>query len=304
VLPLIPHRKPFWFEVLNQDRYEGLSLAAPFSLCVESRFFNIFSNNIFDLTPPFGYDLYMCNMCNSRRGSNMLEDAFGFRVWSNFLSKEGKTEPGGDPTDSLGVKASALVMPKLDYKPADLHKVLTKASLDAHLKIHKRYVDKTRELTHGTEFADMPLSKVVVESGKKDKKLFQNASQAWNHAFYWLSISPPGQDTSPTGALLDAVNKSYGSVDECRAQMASTANKFFGSGWLWIVRDGDTPAVITTMNAGNPLTEKTTPIACIDLWEHAYFLDYKDDRESYVDSAIKDLLNWGFADRNWQASES
>ena len=226
----------------------------------------------------------------------MLDNIFGLRNWATLLNK-------GIHKDVINkdVKASDVVMPELPYKSNALDPVLSSTFIEAHLRIHKKYVDKTRELVDGTDFASMSLDEVVKASYKKDIAVFNNAGQAWNHAFFWMSISPPGQDTAPTGNLLSAINKEFETVDNCRHRLIQEANKLFGSGWLWVVRDGDTPAIITTKNADNPLTKNLVPILCLDLWEHSYFGDYEDDRMSYIDSAVKDLFNWGFADKNWDA---
>jgi len=233
----------------------------------------------------------------------MLEQALGLRAWSDRLRKQDSEGKGEKPvSDPLQMKASELILPKLHYEPTALVPALTKPAIKSHLRIHKRYVTKTNELTRGTEYKDMTLQKVVVASAKDNKELFHNASQAWNHAFFWLSISPPGKDTSPIGNLLSAVQKEFKSVEACRNRMKEEAGKLFGSGWLWLVRDGDTPVVLVTKNADSPLTSGVTPIVCLDLWEHVYYLDYQDDREAYVDTAVTDLLNWGFAGRNWEAS--
>lgn len=228
----------------------------------------------------------------------MLEKALSLGEWAVVL--KAKT-----PEDEKNT-VSDLVMPELPFKAGDLDPILSRSTIDAHQQIHKKYVDRTRELVRGTPYAEMSLGEVVRKSAvqEKDSKLFRNVSQAWNHAFYWLSISPPGQDTAPKGSLLDAVNEKYGSIEECREAIIHEASRMFGSGYVWVVQEEDEPEILLTKDAMTPLAEEDLrPVLCLDLWEHAYYLDYEGDRKSYIDSAVKQLLNWGFADRNWEGSD-
>jgi len=229
----------------------------------------------------------------------MLEKALHLDCWAQILKRK---EPSDD---SEGMTTSDLVMPELPFKPSDLDPVLSSSSVDAHQQIHKGYVDRSRELVRGTSYADMTLKEAVEEAAKKDKdsELFRNLSQAWNHAFYWMSISPPGQGTAPKSALLEAVNKKYGSIDKCRDTIIEEASKMFGSGYVWVVQDKEELSVVLTKDAATPLAEGLKPLLCLDLWEHAYYLDYEGDRMSYIDSGVKELLNWGFADRNWEGGD-
>lgn len=227
----------------------------------------------------------------------MLEKVLHLTCWADILKAK---KPDTDEAKT----AADLLMPELPFKPGDLDPILSRSTIDAHQQIHKNYVDRTRELVRGTPYADMSLGEVVRRSAQqeRDSKLFRNASQAWNHAFYWLSISPPGQDTAPKGSLLDAVNGKFGSIEECRDALVQESSKMFGSGYVWLVQEEDELTVVLSKDAMSPLAEDLRPLLCLDLWEHAYYLDYEGDRKSYVDSGIKQLLNWGFADRNWEGS--
>lgn len=228
----------------------------------------------------------------------MLEKSLNLRCWSTLLKAQEETAE-----ETSGRKAGELVMPELSYKAGELDPVLSSKTIDAHLQLQKKYVDRTRELVSGTEYADMALPEVIEKLGDTRDRLFHNAAQAWNHAFYWMSISPPGQDTAPTGSLLEAVEGEFGGIDECRDEIIRQASTLFGSGWVWLVQEDDKPVVVLSKDAGTPLSDKgLRPILCVDLWEHSYYLDYEIDRKSYIDSAVKQLLNWGFADRNWQGS--
>jgi Fe-Mn family superoxide dismutase len=232
----------------------------------------------------------------------ILEKALSIERWSNCVLKADRSVPLPHDEDFSSQKAGHLVLPALQFKPKALGGMLTNHALGAHMQIHKKYVDKTRELVADTDLAEKPLLDVIKEVGKEDKNgsLFRNASQAWNHAFYWMSISPPGQDTSPKDELLDAVKAEYGDIDACREKMIDEAAKLFGSGWLWLVKIGDKPEIVLSKDAMSPLLQESMlPLLCIDLWEHAYFYDYYSDKGSYLNNAVNGLLNWRFADRNW-----
>lgn len=229
----------------------------------------------------------------------MLEEALSLGKWSRILKQKRGAEEGDE------LPASKIVMTELPFKPSELDPVLSSSTVDAHQRIHKDYIDRTRELVQGTPYAEMSLREVVRRSGEneKDSDLFRNAAQAWNHAFYWLSISPPGQDTAPRGDLLDIIREKFGSIEACREKIIGVADESFGSGYVWVVQEEDTVSVLLTKDAMTPIAKGLKPLLCLDLWEHAYYLDYEGDRMSYVDSGVKELLNWGFADRNWENTD-
>jgi len=228
----------------------------------------------------------------------MLEKTLGLRGWSSLL-KQKMPQEETSPPEARPV-AGRLVMPKLHFHAHDIGKVLKKHTLDAHLRLHKGYVDKTRELVQGTEYADMTLDEVLKKLKDEKSELNTNASQAWSHAYYWLSISPPGIGTAPVGPLLEAVSKTFGSVDKCRNELIKAGQGIVGSGWIWAVKNKDKPEVIVCKDAATPYREEgLVPLLCIDVWEHAYYLDYTADRDAYLDAAVKDLINWKFADRFW-----
>ena len=127
--------------------------------------------------------------------------------------------------------------------------------------------------------------------------IFNNAAQVWNHTFYWKSLSPKGGGEPPAG-LKQKIEASFGSVDACRKELATAATTQFGSGWAWLVRNGNNLQVIKTGNADLPLTSGSTPLLAIDVWEHAYYLDYQNRRPDYVNAVIDKLINWNFAADN------
>jgi superoxide dismutase, Fe-Mn family len=231
----------------------------------------------------------------------MLEKSLGLNRWSgNVLKEQGPVPP--PESDMSLAEAGKLVLPALPYKARNLGGALSRQTIDAHMHLHKRYVDRVRELVTGTDFETMPLIKVVRAAHKDDKngELFRMAAQAWNHSLYWLSISPPGQDTSPKGDLLKAISSEFGSLDDFRRELIDTANKSFGSVWLWLVKEDDKPKIVVSKDAMTPaVVESMKPLFCIDLWEHAYYLDYYGDRRAYIDKAVLGLLNWRVADNNW-----
>ena len=141
--------------------------------------------------------------------------------------------------------------------------------------------------------------KIITETaGKADKTaIFNNAAQAWNHTFYWSSLSPKGGGQPPTG-LKQEMEASFSSVDACKKELAAAATTQFGSGWAWLVLDGDKLKVVKTGNADLPLTKGMKPLLTLDVWEHAYYLDYQNRRADYVNAILDKLINWNFAADN------
>lgn len=196
--------------------------------------------------------------------------------------------------------ASPHVLPALPYAENALEPVISAKTIEFHYgKHHKGYVDQLNKLIAGTEFADLPLDKIIARTaGKPDKMaIFNNAAQAWNHTFYWKSMRSNGGG-EPPAALRQKMEASFGSVDACRKELASAAISQFGSGWAWLVLDGDKLKVAKTANADIPLTAGMKPLLTIDVWEHAYYLDYQNRRSDYVNAVIGKLVNWEFALQN------
>jgi Fe-Mn family superoxide dismutase len=163
----------------------------------------------------------------------------------------------------------------------------------------KAYVDNLNKLIAGTEFSGMPLEKIVTATAGKPENvaIFNNAAQAWNHTFYWKSMQPNGGGEPPV-YLLKQIEISFGNLEACKKELADAAISQFGSGWAWLAQDGDKLRVIKTSNADNPLTRMMNPILTIDVWEHAYYLDYQNRRADYVKDVIDKLINWDFAAGN------
>ena len=196
--------------------------------------------------------------------------------------------------------ATVYVLPPLPYAENALEPVISAKTMSFHYgKHHKAYVDNLNKLVVGTEFAGLPLEKIIIATaGKPDKAgIFNNASQAWNHAFYWKSLTPNGGGEVPA-ALKTKIEASFGTVDACKKELATAATTQFGSGWAWLVLDGDKLKVVKTGNADVPLTTGMKPLLTIDVWEHAYYLDYQNRRPDYVNAVLDKLVNWEFAAQN------
>ena len=187
-------------------------------------------------------------------------------------------------------------LPKLPFDMNALAPHISEETLEYHYgKHHKTYVDNLNKLIPGTEFENLSLEDIIKKSSGG---IFNNAAQIWNHSFYWNCLSPKGGE--PAGALADAINKSFGSIDEFKQKFSQTAITTFGSGWGWLVKNaaGDLE-IVSTSNAGCPLTDGKTPLLTCDVWEHAYYIDYRNARPKYVETFWK-LVNWDFVANNFK----
>jgi len=197
-------------------------------------------------------------------------------------------------------KTGSHTLPPLPYADNALDPVISANTLGFHYgKHHKTYVDNLNKLITGTDVADLSLEEIIRSTaGKADKTgIFNNAAQVWNHTFYWNSLSPNGGG-EPSAALKQKIEASFGSVEACKKELATAATTQFGSGWAWLVKDGDKLQVTKTSNADLPLTKGMKPLLTIDVWEHAYYLDYQNRRVDYVNAVLNKLINWGFAADN------
>jgi superoxide dismutase, Fe-Mn family len=193
-----------------------------------------------------------------------------------------------------------VTLPALPYAENALEPVISAKTLSFHHgKHHRTYVETTNELIRGTEFADMRLEEIVkATAGKGDHTaIFHNAAQAWNHAFYWQCLKPKGGG-EPPAALKQRMEASFGSVEACKKELAAAAIAQFGSGWAWLVVDGEKLKVLKTADAETPVSQNLRPLLTIDVWEHAYYLDYQNKRADHVNALIDRLANWEFAAQN------
>ena len=192
-------------------------------------------------------------------------------------------------------------LPPLPYADTALEPLISANTLSFHYgKHHKAYVDNLNKLVEGKDLATMTLEQIInLSAGKADMAgVFNNAAQVWNHTFYWNSMKPDGGG-KPTGALAAAIDKDLGGYDQFKADLSAAAMTQFGSGWAWLVSDAGTLKIVKTGNAEVPLTKGQKPLLTIDVWEHAYYLDYQNLRAKYVETLIDKLLNWDFANANF-----
>jgi Fe-Mn family superoxide dismutase len=191
-------------------------------------------------------------------------------------------------------------LPPLPWADNALEPIISANTLSFHYgKHHKAYVDKLNELVAGKPFADMPLEQIVKVTfpDPEKKAIFNNAGQTWNHTFYWNSLRAKGGG-NPTGTLLSKINATFGSLDDMKKQLVDAGLTQFGSGWAWLVSDKGTLKIVKTANAETPLATGQAPLLTIDVWEHAYYLDYQNRRADYLKAVVDNILNWDFAAEN------
>lgn len=187
-------------------------------------------------------------------------------------------------------------LPPLPYAQDALQPHMSKETLEYHYgKHHKTYVDNLNKLVPGTEFEGKDLETIIKKSSGG---IFNNAAQVWNHTFFWNCLSPKGGG-EPTGPLAEAIKAEFGSFQAFKEKFSDTSVKQFGSGWGWLVKNKAGKLEITsTSNAGNPMTDGATPIMTCDVWEHAYYIDYRNKRPDFL-AAFWNLVNWDFISKNF-----
>jgi superoxide dismutase, Fe-Mn family len=191
-------------------------------------------------------------------------------------------------------------LPPLPFPDNALEPVISANTLSFHYgKHHKAYVDNLNNLVKGTDYESAPLERIITETaGKPDKVgIFNNGAQVWNHTFYWNCLRG-GAGGKPTGRIAQMIESDLGGYDQFKKDFAQAAVTQFGSGWAWLVAEGGKLKLVKTANADNPLTKGQTPLLTIDVWEHAYYLDYQNRRPDHVNAVIDKLLNWSFAEQN------
>ncbi|MES2580548.1 MAG: Fe-Mn family superoxide dismutase [Pseudomonadota bacterium] len=188
-------------------------------------------------------------------------------------------------------------LPALPYARNALVPHISEETLDFHYgKHHQTYVTNLNNLIKGTEFENSSLEEIIKKSSGG---IYNNSAQIWNHTFFWSSLKPNGGG-APTGALADAINKKWGSFDEFKKAFQASAVGNFGSGWTWLVKKADGSVDIVNMGAaGTPLTTGDKALLTIDVWEHAYYIDYRNARPKFVETFLASLANWDFAEKNY-----
>ena len=188
----------------------------------------------------------------------------------------------------------SIILPELPYGKKDLSPHISEETLQFHYgKHHAGYVNKLNGQIQGTKWEKANLEDIIKES---EGGLFNNAAQIWNHTFYWNSLSPQGGG-EPQGTVAQAIKKDFGSLEKFKEEFSAKALGQFGSGWAWLVNEGGTLKVISTGNADTPLTSSQKPLLTCDVWEHAYYLDYQNARNKYIE-AFWNIVNWEFVNKN------
>jgi Fe-Mn family superoxide dismutase len=203
-------------------------------------------------------------------------------------------------------------LPDLPYSYDALEPLISSATLKTHHgRHHRAYVDKVNTLARNTPVADSSLETIVQWSGRRTPAdrtataIFNNAAQAWNHAFYWRSLTPRREsDSGPQGQLAALIASRFGSHGAFTEAFKAAATGLFGSGWAWLVISRGALEIVTTSNADTPLIHGQVPLLVIDVWEHAYYLDYQERRAAYVEGVVDCLLDWAFAERNFNRSNN
>ena len=201
---------------------------------------------------------------------------------------------------SIMSHTNQIMQPPLPYAEDALEPVISAKTIGFHYgKHHKAYVDNLNKLIAGTEFEGIPLEEIIKKTADKAEHagIFNNAAQVWNHTFFWKSLTSNGGG-KPSDVLMKKIEEAFGSFDDFLKELTEAAKTQFGSGWAWLVLDGNKLKVMKTPNAETPLTMDVTPLLTIDVWEHAYYLDYQNKRPDYVTTVLDKLINWEFAASN------
>lgn len=187
-------------------------------------------------------------------------------------------------------------LPALPYADDALEPHISAETISFHYgKHHQTYVTNLNKLVPGTAFEDLSVEQIIM---KAEGGIFNNAAQIWNHTFYWNGLTPNGKDVA-SGTLASAITEKFGSFDEFKAKFSTSAATNFGAGWTWLVKNNDgSIEIVNTSNAGCPLTDGQTPLLTCDVWEHAYYIDYRNARPKYVETFWK-LVNWDFVEANF-----
>ena len=190
----------------------------------------------------------------------------------------------------------AFELPALPYADDALEPHISAETISFHYgKHHQTYVTNLNKLVPGTDFEDLSVEQIIM---KAEGGIFNNAAQIWNHTFYWNGLTPNGKDVA-SGTLASAITEKFGSFDEFKAKFSTSAATNFGAGWTWLVKNNDgSIEIVNTSNAGCPLTDGQTPLLTCDVWEHAYYIDYRNARPKYVETFWK-LVNWDFVEANF-----
>jgi Fe-Mn family superoxide dismutase len=197
----------------------------------------------------------------------------------------------------------SIELDKLPYSYNALEPFISERTMSIHHdRHHKAYVDKLNKLIEGSDYADLTLEEIIVRARlKKDADVFNNAAQAWNHDFFWKSMSPKGG--TPDGRIKEMVESEFGSIDAFEEQFRDAATGQFGSGWVWLVLEQGKLRIMSSSNADTPAGTDLVPILTLDVWEHAYYLDYQNERKKFAETFLEHLINWNFANEKLEGAE-
>ncbi len=227
---------------------------------------------------------------------DFLKVSAGFGAWA-LMRMSGLTAVG-----SAEAGEQFISLPPLPYDKKALEPYISARTLEFHYgKHHQGYVKKINRFIMGSRYQHMALEDIIKSTcGLENKKsIYNNAAQVFNHTFFWKSMKPDG-GAQPSGRIADEIRRSFGSYDNFTTQFKNAATTQFGSGWAWLVQDGRRLKVIKTANADTPLAFGMKPLLTLDVWEHAYYLDYQNRRGDYVDAWLEHLVNWDFAEKNYE----
>ncbi len=200
----------------------------------------------------------------------------------------------------------SFTLPALPYANDALAPHISAETISFHYgKHHNAYVVKLNELIAGTEHEKQSLEEIIIASSGKPEKaaIFNNAAQIWNHTFYWHSMKQAGGG-APSGVVSEKIKADFGSVEEFNKQFTAAGAAQFGSGWAWLVLSNEKLEIVKTPNAETPITQGKTPLLTMDVWEHAYYIDYQNRRPDYMNVFLSSLVNWDFANRNLEAAQA
>jgi Fe-Mn family superoxide dismutase len=199
--------------------------------------------------------------------------------------------------NAAAVPSPLMQLPKLPYRLEALEPFLTTITMNFHYgKHHQTYVDNLNKLVAGTPFAVLPLEEIIRKTANTvdNNAIFNNAAQVWNHTFFWRSMKPNGGGL-PTGRLVDMIIDVFGTFEAFKNAFVAAGVGQFGSGWVWLVQDGETVKIVKTPNADTPMAYGHNTLLACDVWEHAYYLDYQNRRKDYLTAFLDNLANWEFA---------
>lgn len=207
---------------------------------------------------------------------------------------------GGTPAQAAGTAIPAYEIPGLSYSENALEPYISAKTISFHYGKHTQaYFDAVNKLLAEKPMPKLSLKELVAEASKNaaDVSLFNNAAQAWNHVFYWQCLTPAKEEQAPT-KVVESITASFGNFESFKKEFLTAGVSQFGSGWVWLVKDGDKLKVLNTPNAMTPITSSQIPLLVLDVWEHAYYLDYQNRRADYLEAVFDNLINWNFVAEN------